>query len=108
MPNVARRKRYPRKRYDELTVRWSNAPPCSIALTLFPLPSSNDDPRVDALLDNEQLAAVIGASPDYIRNEGHKLLPVVKLGARARYRLRDVVELIERSTLDRRKLASTK
>ena len=65
MPNVARRKRYPRKRYDELTVRWSNAPPCSIALTLFPLPSSNDDPRVDALLDNEQLAAVIGASPDY-------------------------------------------
>ena len=67
-------------------------------LTLFPVPAEGD-PRLDALMSVDDVADIIGFSRNHFRNVVHELLPCVKIGGRALYRLRDVLALIEASTV---------
>ena len=71
-------------------------------LTLFPLPAEGD-PQLDALMAVDDVADIIGFSRNHLRNVIHELLPCVKIGGRALYRLRDLLSLIERSTVPVRK-----
>jgi hypothetical protein len=71
-------------------------------LTLFPLPAEGD-PQLDALMGVDDVADLIGFSRNHFRNVVHELLPCVKIGGRALYRLRDVLALIEASTVPVRK-----
>src|SRR5215813_9500219 len=76
-------------------------------ITLFPLPEEKS-PRLDALLDAEEVAHILGFSPDHFRNVAKQVLPYVKLGHAVRYRLRDVISYIERCTIDERRQRSAK
>src|SRR5262245_31606660 len=71
-------------------------------ITLFPLPEEKG-PRLDALLDAQEVAHILGFSPDHFRNVAKQVLPYVKLGHAVRYRLRDVICYIERCTIDERR-----
>src|SRR5262252_3368545 len=74
-------------------------------ITLFPLPEEKG-PRLDALLDAEEVAHILGFSPDHFRNVAKQVLPYVKLGHAVRYRLSDVVSYIEQCTVDERQQRS--
>ena len=76
-------------------------------IVLFPLPDEKDW-RLDALLDADQVAQVLGISPNYFRNVAKQMLPCVKLGHAARYRLRDLISYIEHCTVDERQQRSAK
>ena len=67
-------------------------------LTLFPVPAEGD-PQLDALMTVDDVADIIRFSRNHLRNVIHELLPCVKIGGRALYRLRDVLALIDRSTV---------
>jgi hypothetical protein len=74
-------------------------------VTLFPL-LDEKNPQLDALLDAEEVAHILGFSPYHFRNVAKQVLPYVKLGHAVRYRLRDVISHIERCTIDERRQRS--
>src|SRR5262245_23243007 len=74
-------------------------------ITLFPMPEEQS-PRLDALLDAEEVAHILGCSPGPFRNVAKQVLPYVKLRQAVRYRLRDVVSYIEQCTVDERQQRS--
>ena len=55
----------------------------------------------DALLSVDNVADILHLSPAYVREAGADLLPIVRVGRRVRYRLSDLLSLIERSTQHR-------
>jgi hypothetical protein len=57
-------------------------------------------PGEDLLLTRREVATMLRVSQGYLRHMGARLLPVVKIGGAVRYRLSDVLVLIERRTVD--------
>jgi hypothetical protein len=56
------------------------------------------DPGEDVLLRRREVAALLRVSHGYLRHMGARLLPVVRIGGAVRYRLSDVLALIEQRT----------
>jgi hypothetical protein len=54
----------------------------------------------DLLLTRREVATMLRLSNGYLRHMGAKLLPLVRIGGAVRYRLSDVLALIERRTVD--------
>jgi hypothetical protein len=57
-------------------------------------------PGEDLLLTRREVATMLRLSNGYLRHMGAKLLPLVRIGGAVRYRLSDVLALIERRTVD--------
>jgi hypothetical protein len=56
-------------------------------------------PGDDLLLRRSEVAALLRVSHGYLRHMGARLLPVVRIGGAVRYKLSDVLTLIEQSTV---------
>ena len=70
-------------------------------LTLYPSPGA-DDPRMDSLIDTNQLADIFGSSPHHLRNIARDVLPFYKIGGNTRFKLTDVLRYIESCRRDER------
>jgi hypothetical protein len=53
----------------------------------------------DLLLTRREVATLLRLSNGYLRHMGARLLPLVRIGGAVRYRLSDVLALIERRTV---------
>jgi hypothetical protein len=59
-------------------------------------------PGRDALLEIKDVAALLGLSADYLRNEARNFFPIVEIGGARRIRFSDVLAFIEANTKDER------
>lgn len=89
---------------SEVKIGASDNPPITsatisdgAAAIMFPKTLAPGD---DLLLTRREVATMLRFSQGYLRHMGARLLPVVKIGGAVRYRLSDVLTLIERRTVD--------